>query len=262
MKQIHIASLALAAFAVVGAGTVAQALSFEAPALQDRRPPRPDVPQSDAPQADKKDEKVVLPKVADGAKAELGKLAADFALKDLDGKDVMLSAHLGKIVVLEWLNPGCPYCVQAYGENGALREQPDRVKKEGVVWLTINSTEPGQDGGKVEVNKEFAQKNGIKSTIAMDPDGAVGRAYGAKTTPHCYVINEKGVLVYAGALDNAPMGKVEGDQKKVNYVDAAIADIKAGRAVATSETKPYGCSVKYAKQQKREEKKDEKKGAN
>ncbi len=257
MQASRLANLALTALAGFAVDGVAQDLCLDLPALQEQRPPRPDAPQTGKPNT-----KIVLPKVTGGARTELGKLAADFTLKDLDGKDVTLSKHLGKIVVLEWLDPSCPSCVQAHGEKGALREQPDRVKKEGVVWLTINSTEPGQDGGKVEVNKEFAQKNGLKSTIAMDPDGAVGRAYGAKTTPHCYVINEKGVLVYAGALDNAPMGKVEGDQKKVNYVDAAIADIKAGRAVATSETKPYGCNIKYAKQEKREAKKDEKKGAN
>ena len=241
MQRIRTARLALASLGV------AMAVSMGATqASQGRREPAP------APTSEKKEAKVVLPKVGDGAKAELGKLAPDFALKDLDGKEASLSKHLGKIVVLEWLDPTCPNCAQAYGEHGALREQPDRVKKNGVHWLTINSTDAAQDGGKLEANKDFARKHGIKSTIALDPDGAVGRAYGARTTPHCFVVNEIGVLVYAGALDNAPMGKVEGDQKKVNYVDAAIADIKAGRAVATSTTKPYGCAIKYAKQEKRE----------
>ena len=198
-----------------------------------------------------KEAKVVLPKVADGAKAELGKLAPDFALKDLDGKDVSLAKHLGKIVVLEWFDPLCPHCVQARGEGGVLRELPGRLKGQGVVWLTINSTEPAADGGKPQTNKDFAKKNGLQTPVCLDADGAVGRAYGARATPHCFVVNEKGVLVYSGALDNAPLGKIEGDQRKINYVEAAIADIKSGRAVATSETRPYGCTVKYAKPAKR-----------
>jgi peroxiredoxin len=194
----------------------------------------------DAKQGDaKKEEKVVLPKVADGAKAELGKLAPDFVLKDLDGKDATLSQHLGKYVVLEWFNPGCPACKQAYGEGGALRELPDRLKKDGVVWLVMNSEGPKESGSELQRNKDFAKENGIKSPILFDPTGAVGKAYGAKTTPHCFVVSDKGVLIYAGALDNAPYGKVSGD-KKIEYVVDAIAQTKAGKKVEVPETKSYG----------------------
>ena len=187
----------------------------------------------------KKDEKIVLPKVADGAKAELGKLAPDFVLKDLDGKDATLAQHLGKYVVLEWFNPGCPACKQAYGEGGALRELPDRLKKDGVVWLVMNSEGPEEKGSELQRNKDFAKENGIKSPILFDPTGAVGKAYGAKTTPHCFVVSDKGVLIYAGALDNAPYGKVSGD-KKVEYVADAITQAKAGKKVEVAETKSYG----------------------
>lgn len=187
----------------------------------------------------KKDEKIVLPKVADGAKAELGKLAPDFVLKDLDGKDATLAQHLGKYVVLEWFNPGCPACKQAYGEGGALRELPDRLKKDGVVWLVMNSEGPEEKGSELQRNKDFAKENGIKSPILFDPTGAVGKAYGAKTTPHCFVVSDKGVLIYAGALDNAPYGKVSGD-KKIEYVADAIAQAKAGKKVEVAETKSYG----------------------
>ncbi len=187
----------------------------------------------------KKDEKIVLPKVADGAKAELGKLAPDFVLKDLDGKDATLAQHLGKYIVLEWFNPGCPACKQAYGEGGALRELPDRLKKDGVVWLVMNSEGPNEKGSELQRNKDFAKENGIKSPILFDPTGAVGKAYGAKTTPHCYVVSDKGVLIYAGALDNAPYGKVSGD-KKIEYVVDAIAQAKAGKKVEVAETKSYG----------------------
>lgn len=197
--------------------------------------------------ADEGKKPVVLPKVADGARAEIGKLAPDFALKDLDGKQHSLAQHLGKIVVLEWFDPLCPHCVQTHAETGALREQPGRLKGQGVVWLAVNSTDPALDGGKPETSKVFAGKNKMSTPILLDADGAAGRAYGARTAPHCFVVNERGVLVYGGALDNAPLGKVDGDQKKVNYVDAAIADIKAGRTIAVSDTKPWGCAIQYAK---------------
>jgi peroxiredoxin len=166
-------------------------------------------------------------------------LAPDFTLKDLEGKEMTLSQHLGKYVVLEWFSPGCPACKQAYGEGGALRELPGRLKKDGVVWIAMNSDGPQQSGADPKKNKEFADANGMKSPILFDPTGAAGKAYGAKTTPHCFVIDDKGVLIYAGALDNAPYGKVEGE-KKIEYVADAIAQAKAGKKVAVTETKSYG----------------------
>jgi len=172
-------------------------------------------------------------------KAVLGDTVPDFTLKDLDGKSHTLSSYRGKIVVLEWFSPACPYCVYAYAE-GPLREQPERVKSQGVVWLSVNSQNAKHPGANLETNREFVKKHGLKAPILMDQSGEVGKAFGAKTTPHCYVINEKGLLVYAGALDNAPMGKVEGDAPKTNYVDAAIADLRSGHAVTISNTKPYG----------------------
>ncbi len=176
---------------------------------------------------------------AEVKKAVLGEVVPDFTLTDLDGKPHKLSAHRGKIVVLEWFNPACPYCVYAYSE-GPLREQPERVKSQGVVWLSVNSQNPKHPGAIPAKNTEFVTTHGLKAPILMDPTGAVGRSFGAKSTPHCFVINEKGLLVYAGALDNAPMGKVEGDAAKTNYVDAAIADVRSGHPVTTSNTKAYG----------------------
>jgi peroxiredoxin len=176
---------------------------------------------------------------ADVQKAVLGDTVPDFTLTDLDGKTHTLSSYRGKIVVLEWFSPACPYCVYAYAE-GPLREQPERVKSQGVVWLSVNSQNAKHPGANLETNREFVKKHGLKAPILMDPSGEVGKAFGAKTTPHCYVINEKGLLVYAGALDNAPMGKVEGDAPRTNYVDAAIADLRSGHPVTISNTKPYG----------------------
>lgn len=173
------------------------------------------------------------------AKAEIGKPAQEFALTDLDGKSHRLSDYRGKTVVLEWFSPTCPYCVYAYSE-GPLAEQPERLAKEGVVWLTVNSQKAEHKGAKPELNKDFVAKHGLKAPMLMDPAGTVGRAYGAKTTPHCFVIDAKGVLVYAGGLDNAPNGQVDAGAQAVNYVDAAIADLRAGRAVTTNSTRAYG----------------------
>jgi peroxiredoxin len=180
-------------------------------------------------------------------KAEIGKAAPDFTLKDLDGHDVRLSSFKGKTVVLEWWNPGCPF-VKAAHTKGSLKDAAMRHTKEGVVWLAINSAAPGKQGATVESNRESAKAYGVGNPILLDDTGSVGKAYGATNTPHMMVIDPKGVLVYRGAIDNSPDGEGESapDGKLVSYVDVALADLGAGRPVATSETKAYGCGVKYA----------------
>jgi hypothetical protein len=116
------------------------------------------------------------------------------------------------------------------------------------VWLAVNSGAPGMQGTGIEKNRRYHGEFGMSCPILIDETGAVGRIYEAKTTPHLYVIDEKGVLVYRGALDNAPLGKPAPEgSPAMNYVEAALADLEAGRPVQISETKPYGCSVKYAK---------------
>jgi len=174
------------------------------------------------------------------AKAEIGKPAPTFELKDVDGKTVKLADSKGKTVVLEWFCPTCPFCVQAYGEKGALRKLPEELEAKGIVWLSIVSEKPENKGGKVETIKKFMEVNGLKAPMLLDPDGKVGKAYGAKTTPHLFVIDGKGVLVYQGALDNAPFGKVEGDGERVGYVEDALADLAAGKKLRNAETKPWG----------------------
>jgi peroxiredoxin len=175
-----------------------------------------------------------------GAKAAIGKPAPEFELKDLDGKPVKLSDHKGKIVVLEWFDPTCPACGFAYGEKGPLRTLPEKLAKEqGVVWLAVNSAGDQAQGSDVKTNKEFLTRNGVKTTVLLDTKGDVGRAYGAKTTPHVYVIDAKGVLAYQGALDNAPYGKVDGE-KAINYVEAAVTALKADKKVEVTETRSYG----------------------
>ncbi|MCS6911769.1 MAG: thioredoxin family protein [Myxococcales bacterium] len=174
--------------------------------------------------------------------AEVGQPAPDFALPDLNGKMVRLSDFKGKQVVLEWFNPDCPFVKFAHSK-GPLRDMAARYAKMGIVWLAINSGAPGKQGHGVERNRAAAKEYGMAHPILLDESGQVGRQYGAKATPHMYLIDDKGVLRYRGALDNAPMG--ETSETPVNYVDAALEDLKAGRPVRTSETRAYGCSVKY-----------------
>jgi peroxiredoxin len=178
--------------------------------------------------------------------AQIGEPAPDFELMDLWGRKHRLSAHRGKIVVLEWFNPVCPAVVYAYGE-GEMREMKSLQASNGIVWLAINSTAPGEEGSDPKQNREFASARGLRMPILLDPTGAVGRAYGARVTPHMFVINERGLLVYQGALDNAPKGRVESLALKTNYVDMAIADLRSGHAVLKDSTRPYGCEIKYTR---------------
>jgi len=174
--------------------------------------------------------------------AKVGQPAPEIALKDLSGKDVKLSSFRGKTVVVEWFNPGCPFVVYAHGD-GPLKDMAKTAAQSGVVWLAVNSSAPGKEGNGLDVNKAAAAKWGITHPVLLDESGVTGRAFGATSTPAMYVVDPKGTLVYAGALDNAPLGKAEG--APVNYVRAALDDVAAGRAVATPTTKSYGCSVKY-----------------
>lgn len=179
------------------------------------------------------------------ASAAIGLPAPDFTLPAADGSTVKLSDFKGKRVVLEWFNPECPFVKAAHGE-GALKDLAARTTATGVVWLAINSGAPGKQGHGAEVNKQAAAAWSIAHPILLDETGAVGHAYGASNTPHLYLIDEKGVLVYRGALDNAPMGEAEGGTRVAHFEDA-LAALVAGKPIATPETRAWGCSVKYAK---------------
>ncbi len=183
---------------------------------------------------------------AAAATAAIGKPAPDFKLKDLAGKEVSLSSFKGKIVVLEWFNPGCPFVKRSHAQ-GSLVDAAGRHGKSGVVWLAINSGAPGKQGADPAMNTEAAKSWSMAHPILRDESGAVGKAYGATNTPHMYVIDKAGVLVYAGAIDNSPdgEGKSPTGGKLIRYVDAALEDLAAGRPVRTASTKAYGCSVKY-----------------
>jgi peroxiredoxin len=181
------------------------------------------------------------------AAAEVGKPAPDLSLSDLDGNVHRLSDLRGKVVVLEWFNPGCPYVVNAH-TKGSLVGAAARAGKEGVVWLAVNSAAPGKQGYGVETNREAARRWSLAHPILLDESGAAGKAYGATNTPHLFVIGRDGTLAYRGAVDNSPDGERGSPQGGVlvEYVSAALEDLKAGRPLRTAETKAYGCGVKYA----------------
>ena len=175
-----------------------------------------------------------------GDGVSVGDTAPAFTLADSAGNQVSLSDFEGKIVVLEWLNPDCPF-VQRHYKAGTMKDLATKYDGEGVVWLTINSTNY-MDGA---ANAKFKADNSLPYTILVDQSGKVGHLYGAKTTPHMYVIDGAGTVVYIGAIDDDPRGNK--GEPAVNYVAVALDEVLAGKAVTTAETKPYGCSVKYKK---------------
>jgi peroxiredoxin len=173
----------------------------------------------------------------------IGAPAPDFTLPDLDGKPVSLASFRGKTVVLEWYNPDCPFVVKQHQE-GPLKDMAKRWKGKDIVWLAINSGAPGKQGHGVERNRASVTEYGLEHPVLLDESGDVGKRYVARNTPHMYVIDPNGILVYAGAIDNAPMGRVPAEGF-VNHVEKALEDLAAGRPVALAETRAYGCSVKY-----------------
>ena len=149
--------------------------------------------------------------------------------------------------MLEWFNPECPF-VRAAHTKGSLVSSAERQQAKGVVWVAINSGAPGKQGHGLEKNRAGRESFAMKHPVLLDESGQVGRQYGAEHTPHMYVIDAKGTLVYKGAIDNSPDGEGESPSggKLINHVDAALADLAAGRPIATAETEAYGCSVKYS----------------
>ncbi len=173
--------------------------------------------------------------------------APDFDLPDLDGKRVKLSDFKGKTVVLEWFNPECPFVRKSH-TVGSLIDTAKRHTNDGVVWLAINSGAPGKQGHGVEINKRKTAEYAMTHPVLIDESGEVGRRYGAKRTPHMFVIAPDGRVAYQGAIDNSPDAERESptDGKLVNYVDDAVSALKAGRKPSVQRTEAYGCSVKYA----------------
>ncbi|HVE53840.1 MAG TPA: thioredoxin family protein [Ramlibacter sp.] len=183
---------------------------------------------------------------ASHAAPAVGQAAPDFTLRDATGKPVKLSDHRGKYVVLEWTNPGCPYVRKHYDSGNMAATQQDAIAK-GVVWLSINSTEKSS-GDYMEPAKLVAWQSGRKArptAMLMDEDGVAGKAYGARTTPHMYMVDPQGKLVYAGGIDSIPSSQADDIPKAVNYVRQAVAEATAGKPISAATTRAYGCSIKY-----------------
>jgi glutathione peroxidase-family protein len=180
------------------------------------------------------------------ASTAVHKSAPDFALPDLKGATHKLSEDKGKVVVLEWFNDGCPFVKKHY-HSGNMQKLQKAYTKKGVVWLTICSSAPGKQGNHSNQEFESILKNDDWSgtVFLIDADGKVGKQYGAKTTPHMFVIDSKGVLSYAGAIDDAPDTDEASIAKSKNYVKAALDELLSGKAVTMDSTRSYGCSVKY-----------------
>lgn len=172
--------------------------------------------------------------------------APDFTLTDLDGKEHHLQDYLdaGKIVVLEWFNPDCPFVQKHHLKNHTMAETYAKYQGDKIVWLAINSGAPGTQGNGLERNKKAREDYGIEYPILLDENGTVGHAYGAKTTPHMFVIASSGEFLYRGAIDDNESPAKLGT---TNYVANCLAKVTAGEPVEYLQTKSYGCSVKYGK---------------
>ena len=181
------------------------------------------------------------------ANLAVGQPAPGFTLPDASGRQVSLAGLKGRTVVLEWNNPGCP-SVQKHYDSGNMQRTQAAAAKDGVVWLTVNSGAPGKQGHMdAGEAKEFVADAGAHpAAYLLDPKGDVGRAYGARTTPHMYIVDGKGTLVYAGGMDDRPSTDADDVEGARNHVLAALSELKAGKPVSVPTSRPYGCNVKYA----------------
>ena len=192
---------------------------------------------------------LILPAVAMGMTearaATVGQAAPDFTATDALGKSHKLSDFKGKHVVLEWTNPGCPFVVKHYGGNMQALQKEFTAK--GVVWLSINSTAASAADylPPAKLTAWKAEKKAAPTAMLVDESGKLGQLYSAKTTPHMYIINPQGLLVYAGAIDSVPSARVDDIKTATNYIRQGLNEALAGKAISTSSTRAYGCSVKY-----------------
>jgi peroxiredoxin len=176
----------------------------------------------------------------------VGTNAPDFSLTDSKGKTQSVSQYKGKYVVLEWFNPECPFVKKHYGSGNMQKLQQEYTGK-GIVWLTIDSNAPGFEGNLTaeQANAKIAEWKAKQTAFVLDPDGKAGRSYGAKNTPHMFVINPEGKIVYEGAIDSKATPNPADIASSTNYVKVALDESLSGKTVSNANTKPYGCSVKY-----------------
>ncbi len=175
-----------------------------------------------------------------------GNAAPPFKEVNTAGQEISLEDFRGKTVVLEWTNDGCPFVKKHYASKN-MQETQAAAAQDGVVWLSVISSKPGAQGhvSAAQADKLTVERGAKPTHVLLDPDGSMGRAYGAKTTPHMYVITPDGKIAYNGAIDSIPSNKVDDVPKATNYVKAALASLKAGKAPDPALTVPYGCDVKY-----------------
>ena len=176
----------------------------------------------------------------------VGSAAPDFSAPDANGKTQSLSEYKGKYVVLEWFNPECPFVKKHYGGGNMQKQQAD-ASAAGVIWLTINSSAAGKQGdvNAAEANAYIAKVGGKQTAYLLDTSGKVGHLYGAKTTPHMYVIDKAGVLRYMGGIDSIKSTDIDDLAKATQYVPQALSELAAGKPVSVPTAEPYGCSVEY-----------------
>ena len=176
----------------------------------------------------------------------VGSAAPNFTLPDSNGTDHKLSQHKGKYVVLEWTNPGCPFVRKHYDSGNMQKLQAEFVKK-GVVWLAVDSSAPGKEGALDGDSAKDAKKGdyAAASALLLDHDGKVGHLYGATNTPHMYIVDPEGKLIYSGAIDSVASADKNDIAKANNYVRAALDEALGGKPVTKASSKAYGCSVKY-----------------
>jgi len=176
-----------------------------------------------------------------------GQSAPDFSFQDISGQSHTLAGFKGKTVVLEWTNPECPFVVHHYEKTDTLPKLQRELTAEGIVWVTVNSGRPGAQGDfEPAAVKAWVAKTGAAMTAYVrDQKGDFGRLFGAKATPHLFVIDANGVIAYAGAIDDARGFDVEKTKQATNYVRSTLAALKAGKPVSPASTQAYGCSVKY-----------------
>ena len=184
---------------------------------------------------------------APGTQARIGAPAPGFSLADSSGKTVSLADFKGKTVVLEWTNHDCPYVRKHYGGNN-MQALQKKWTGQGVVWLTLISSEPGSQGYVTaeQANKLTKDRGAAPTAVLFDPKGEAGHAYGAQTTPHMYVITGNGTLVYMGGIDDKATTRLEDLKTAKNFVDAALGEVAEGKPVSVTTSRPYGCTIKYS----------------
>jgi peroxiredoxin len=242
LALVGVASMAMIAVAPVRAEDAPKSAPAPATAPADTKDGTKDGTKDttkDAKKDEKKDEK------KDAKPVTAGSVAPAFTLKDTDGKEHSLAelTKSGKVVVIQWFNPDCPFVVKHYRETKTFNNLAEKYKDKNVQFLAINSGAAGKQGAGLERNKKAKTDWAIPYPILLDESGEIGKAYGAKRTPEMFIVNKDGVIAYHGAIDDDSGADTVG---KTNYVEKALDEILAGTSVTTATTRPYGCTVKYA----------------